>query len=96
MAAYLSLRHRQTGETYAHGRLLEVDAMLARAMGSEPHEVEWYHGWMDWVGFALAYRCDKSVAEVLGTMMDNARHDEREIIKWFIDNFENSSFHARR
>lgn len=94
MAAYLSLRHKETGALYTGAALVQVDEMLCAALGVEPDPVSWHAGWMDWIGFSLAYRADKPVAEVLGMISPNARANERAILDWFIATFENESFHG--
>lgn len=94
MAAYLSLVSKTDGSMYAGRDLIKVDEMLCAHLGIEPDPVDWHMGWMDWIGFSLAYRADKPVAEVLAKMLDNARRDERDIIEWFIDTFENASYHG--
>lgn len=95
MAAYLSLRHKKTGVLYSGGALVQVDDMLCAHLGVEPDSVQWCEGWMDWIGFAIAYRSDKSVAEALAPMRKNARANERQIIDWFVSTFENESYHGR-
>jgi hypothetical protein len=95
MAVYLALRHKVTGETYSGGKLVAVDEMLRAALGAEPDPVNWFAHWMDWVGFSIAYRFDKPIADTLAEMRDNARDDERRIVDWFIDTFDNVSFSGR-
>ena len=94
MAAYLSIRHKLTGEVYNGGKLVLVDNMLREALGAEPDPENWFIGWMDWIGFSLAYRFDKSIADTLAEMRDNARENERQVIDFFITNFENASYHG--
>lgn len=100
MAAYLALRHKADGKLYTGAALVQVDEMLARAMGDEPDPEEWYRGWMDCIGFALAFRSDKPVAEALSHLMVDSMFGPPEpdlvtACEWFIANFENDSYHRR-
>jgi hypothetical protein len=99
MAAYLSIRHKMTNEVYNSSKLIEVDDMLARAMGQEPHSENWFEGWMDWAGFSMALRADKPIADALSVYMKPSQFGEPNpasvaICQWFIDNFENASYHG--
>ena len=92
MAAYLSLKHKESGEVYTGRKLIAVDAMLCEAL-DVPITDEWHNNWMDWIGFMLAYRADKSVVDVLTPSRADARDNEQKIIDFFINNFENESYH---
>jgi hypothetical protein len=106
MAAYLSLRHKATGEIYTGRDLIKVDDMLCEGIGFEPDPKDWCYGWMNWAGFAMAVRSDRSVAHALAEFMMPDENDchaapnepdaiTLSVCQWFIDNFENSSFHGR-
>jgi hypothetical protein len=100
MAAYLSIRHLETGDIYNGSKLIEVDEMLARAMGHEPHPENWFAGWMDWAGFSMAVRGDKPIADALSVYMEPSQFGEPSaelvnVCNWLIANFENASYHAR-
>lgn len=101
MAAYLSLRHTDSGKVFTGSDLIEVDEMLARALGEQPDPKFWFRGWMNWAGFAMAFRADKPIAEALRHFMQDgdtepAAQEAREVCDWFIANFENASFHRPR
>ena len=95
MAAHLSLRHKETGAIFTGSDLIKVDEMLCAALGVQPDPVSWHMGWMDWIGFCLAYRSDRAVADILGEMAPNVRANERALVDWFILTFENASYHGR-
>jgi len=94
MAAYLSLVHKISGETFNGRGLIKVDEMLCDALGVAPTD-KWHNSWMSWIGFQLAYHADKSVADVLVPSRADARDNERKVIDFFVANFENSSYHGR-
>lgn len=100
MAAYLSLRHKETGVTYTDAGLVQVDEMLCAHLGVEPDPVNWFMGWMDWVGFSIAVS-GKSVSDALAHHMDMDSPlgapcaDTLRLCQWFIDTFENASFSGR-
>ena len=99
MAAYLSIRHKATGEVYNGRKLIEVYEMLSRAMGHEPDPVNWFEGWMNWAGFAIAVRGDMSIQNALihhMTASDFGEPNETTVAvcEWLIANFENTSYHA--
>lgn len=94
MAAYLALVSKADGSTYTGRDLIKVDDMLCAHVGVEPDPECWHMGWMDWVGFSMAVS-GKPVADALSPMLPNMRADERKVVQWFIDNFENASFYGR-
>lgn len=94
MAAYLSLRHKETGKLYAGSGLVVVDEMLCEHLGIKPDPEKWHMDWMNWVGFCIAYRADKPITDALAPMRKNARASERRLLDWFADTFENESYHG--
>ena len=101
MAAYLSLRHKETGAIFAGADLIKVDEMLCAALGVEPDPVSWHMGWMDWIGFSIAVRSDKSVADALSHHMVPSQFgdpdpDSLAICNWFIASFDGESYHQHR
>lgn len=95
MAAYLSLKHKTTGEVFTGAKLIDLDAMFAGYMGEPVDASKWCMNWMDTIGFMAAIS-SKPLAEALKPLMDSAEDDDqRKGLQWFIDNFDNHSFMGR-
>ena len=100
MAAYLSIRHKETGEVFNGRKLIDVDNMMCAALGVAPDPEKWFMGWMDWAGFAIAVRFDKTIADALSHHMTTHEQfgapapEVVAVCQWLIDTFENESYRA--
>lgn len=91
MAAYLSLKDRNTGEIIEGKKLIELDDRMCNAFGIQPDPKNWLCNWMDVIGFNLA--TGKTFDEMLS---DNRWLDEeRRIICWLQERYENASYFSR-
>lgn len=88
MAAYLALKHKETGNVMCGQGLVEVDEIMCKSLQVECDPITFYKEWMDTVGFGLT--CGQTfdqLREKFPTRLD--------VIDWLDTHFENDSYHGR-
>jgi hypothetical protein len=92
MAAYLSLTRKSDNRPFSGSRLIELDGLLAEALGLTPDPVNWTLGWMNGPGQFLA--SGKTFAELrIQFAADIARDpDCGTLIDYLEAHFENTSY----
>ncbi len=90
MAAYLKLVRKSDGVVFQGNKLVELDELIAEAMGEKPDPVNWFCGWMDSIGFLLAL--GKSFADLKQSYKDSPMG--LRISEWLEANFDNQSYYG--
>ena len=89
MAAYLSLRCKETGKLFAGSGLILVDEAMCRAAGVEPDPVNWFDNWMDTIGQTLAIWGPDGFAQCHKRWDDIYSPGEFRHVDWLEAHYEN-------
>lgn len=74
-------------------KLQEVDDLMAKAHGSEPHPDNWYHNWYNIIGLRLA--CGSSLDQIEADFVKNQDFPELiQVVVWLKANYKTDAFYS--